>query len=229
MNKYNVAVASSDRKVISSFLTDVGVVAKVQQIRGPDKMSFTHFWLESSLSFSALEARLRSSKSSWFLANDNQKSTSSATFPQLIRTLEQITLTCDISAVFATSFQEAGSLSVFDDYVQNFGCRKGIASGREFYFNSANPVIQEMHNRGALELREDEAFITYLTFSFSETPDENVRLLAEQVAADVEANAAWYTIETFPAPINKRRGRMLSATEWIPQANERDRIFYSTS
>ena len=224
--KYNLAVASKNKDKLKQSLSKLALEEK--DILVSPAIFFSHFWYESNLSFDELEKELGSLKDvSSFISNKTRNSASKADFPQLIRTLEQKLIQCKLSALLNASFMEPGSLFVFDDYVEMSESSSGIVTGREYFFNSKNPLILEMKRLHAIPQVFSEAYMVILDMAFRDIPPENSLPLYQQIAANIEALGTWYSIlSAQPSFMDSRGALSRYLSDWSLKSDEKERVLY---
>ena len=233
--KYNLALASKEEVTLKQLCSELSVHSTSpfrsvfsERVQSAHRLFFSHFWYESSLSFDELEKKLNSlTDISWFLSDRTRNATSGVEFPQLIRTLEQTFIKCNLLALLNASFMDPGSLFVFDDYVSDSGSSSGIVTGREYFFNSKNPVILEMKRLRAIPQEFAEVYLEVLNMAFRDIPPDNALPLYQQIAANVEALGTWYLIYSSQPSFNEGRGILYRyQNDWSLKADEKDRVFY---
>ena len=233
--RYNLALASQNEVTLKQLCSELSVHSTSpfrsvfsERVQSAHRLFFSHFWYESSLSFDELEKKLSSlADISWFLSDRTRNSTSGVEFPRLIRTLEQNFIKCNLSALLNASFMEPGSLYIFDDYVETSGSSSGMVTGREYFFNSENPIILEMKRLRAIPQVFSETYMVVLDMAFRDTPPENSLSLYQQIAANVEALGTWYSIFSSQPAFNEARGQFPRyQKDWSLEADEKDRVFY---
>lgn len=225
--KYNVALAGRDKDILKKSCLVFEDTPLPLVVCHSSTLFFSHFWLESNLPFDDIEKSLKKTDVSWFLADNSRQSTSQEGFPKAIKHLEQKIISCRVSALLNASFQEPGSLYVFDDYVNDSGSSSGKVTGREYFFDSENPVIAQMKSLQAIRPENTEIYLVILEMAFRDTPSDKSLTLWKWIASDIEALGNWYSVSSVLPAFLDSRGKILQyQKDWSPRANEKDRVFY---